>query len=226
MKGRPITNDEFKLFRSKTVEVVGETALESWLYIIDGLVESGLRISELMQVSWDQPDTIKPVWRDGKEPTLSFPAETQKNNKHQETPLLSGFEELLLKTPEEQRSGYIFNPISLRTKRGSEPKPGRPKAEWVGNVIGRIGKESGVVVVPANTRTGAPAKYISAHDLRRTCGQRLQDAGVPVEIISKVLRHGSSVTTRKHYIQGNVQNDAKMLKEIMGKRGTENEAEE
>lgn len=179
-----------------------------------------------MQVSWDQPDTIKPVWREGKEPTLLFPAEAQNNNKHQETSLLSGFEALLLKTPEEERSGYIFNPISLRTKRGSEPKPGRPKAEWVGNVIGRIGKKSGIVVVPANTRTGAPAKYVSAHDLRRTCGQRLQDAGVPIAIISNVLRHGSSATTKKHYIQGNVQNDAKMLKEIMGKTAVEDELDE
>jgi hypothetical protein len=39
-----------------------------------------------------------------------------------------------------------------------------------------------------------------------------------------VLRHGSSVTTRKHYIQGNVQNDAKMLREIMAK-GVEEESE-
>ena len=60
----------------------------------------------------------------------------------------------------------------------------------------------------------------------RTCGQRLQDAGVPIAIISNVLRHGSSATTKKHYIQGNVQNDAKMLKEIMGKTAVEDELDE
>lgn len=217
MKGRPVTDDEFKLFRSKTEEVVGEVALESWLLVVDGLVESGLRISELMQVSWDLPNTIKPVWLEGKEPTLSFPALTQKNDKDQETPLLAGFEKLLLQIPADVRTGYVFNPMSLRIKKDGEPSLARPRAEWIGNVIGRIGKKSGIIVMPANARTGAPEKYISAHDLRRTCGQRLQDAGVPIAIISNVLRHGSPVTTRKYYIQGNVQNDAKMLKEIMGK---------
>ena len=220
-KGRPISEEEFKLFRSKTEEVVGATALSSWLDVIDGLVESGLRISELMQVSWDLPETIIPIWQDGKEPTLFFPYSAQKNDKDQITPLLSGFEKVLQRTPKENRAGFIFNPISLRTKRGSEPTSDRPKAEWVGNVIGKIGKKSGIIVVPANSRTGAPAKYVSAHDLRRTCGQRLQDAGVPVAIISNVLRHGSSATTRKHYIQGNVQNDAKLLREVMDKKDGE-----
>ena len=127
MKGRPITDDEFKLFRSKVEEVVGERASPSWFDVIDGLVESGLRISELMQVSWDLPDTIKPVWQEGKQPTLSFPASAQKNDKDQSTPLMLGFEKVLLRTPEEERKGYVFNPMSLRTKRGGEPVFGAAK---------------------------------------------------------------------------------------------------
>ncbi|MEW5937842.1 MAG: site-specific integrase [Candidatus Thermoplasmatota archaeon] len=35
--------------------------------------------------------------------------------------------------------------------------------------------------------------------LRNTCGQHLKDRGVPIEAISKLLGHASTVTTEKHY---------------------------
>ena len=52
---------------------------------------------------------------------------------------LPSLESLLLETPEEQRFGWIFNPMSLQTKLGRRVRHQRPDAEWVGKVISRIG---------------------------------------------------------------------------------------
>jgi hypothetical protein len=73
----------------------------------------------------------------------------------------------------------VFNPISLQLKRGRDATDERPNAEWVGKIISRIGKKANVVVRPADPNTKRPAKYASAHDLRRSCGERLLDASVP-----------------------------------------------
>ena len=82
----------------------------------------------------------------------------------------------------------------------------------MGKVIARIGKKAGIVVESADERTGRPIKYATAHDLRRSCGERLRDAGVPPLVICCVMRHSSWETTRKHYAPGDIQKDAQVLK--------------
>lgn len=72
-------------------------------------------------------------------------------------------------------------------------------------------KEAKIEVESADARTGRLAKYASAHDLRRSCGERLRNVGVPPLVICRVMRHSSSETTRKHYAPGDVQKDAKVL---------------
>ena len=63
------------------------------------------------------------------------------------------------------------------------------------------------------TRTiGKDGEYASAHDLRRSCGERLREAGVPPLVICRVMRHSSWETTRKHYAPGDVQQDAEVLR--------------
>ncbi len=58
----------------------------------------------------------------------------------------------------EQRHGWVFNPESLQLKAGRKVRHQRPDAEWVGKVLGRIGKEAKIEVEPADERTGRPAK--------------------------------------------------------------------
>ncbi|MGQ9505089.1 MAG: tyrosine-type recombinase/integrase, partial [Thermogutta sp.] len=96
---------------------------------------------------------------------------------------------------------------------------GRPDAEWIGKVVSRIGKAAGIVVELADERTGRPTKYATAHDLRRSCGERLREAGVPPLVICRVMRHASWETTRKHYAPGNIQQDAEVLKAHLGTVG-------
>ncbi|MGQ9770245.1 MAG: tyrosine-type recombinase/integrase [Thermogutta sp.] len=219
MKGRPISENEFAEMLKATPKVVGSKAAESWQHVLQGLWESALRLDELMHMSWDLPNTIRPVWRVGQLPVLDIPAALQKNDTEESIPLLPWFEPLLLKTPPGKRTGWVFNPISLQLKFGRRVCHGRPDAEWIGKVVSRIGKAAGIVVELADERTGRPTKYATAHDLRRSCGERLREAGVPPLVICRVMRHASWETTRKHYAPGNIQQDAEVLKAHLGTVG-------
>ena len=213
MKGRPITNSEFERMLSKVSSVVGEIEALSWIHLLRGLWESALRLSEIMDVTWDRGDCIRPIWRHGEHPVLSIPASKQKNKKNQSIPLLPGFECLLLETPVAERKGYVFNPMPLSTKEGRSPN--RLSSEWVGKIITKIGKEAEVLVDDADETTGRKEKYASAHDLRRSCAQRLLDAQVEPILISRIMRHSSWDTTRKHYAPGNTQNEAYAIRRAL-----------
>jgi len=215
MKGRPLTEVEFEQMRKSVSEVVGDEGADSWKYVLRGLWESALRLNELMHVSWDIPGTIRPVWKNGVLPILDIPATMQKNDTEEEIPLLPWFEAVLLETPSEQRTGWVFKPMSLKLKLGRKVENLRPDADWVGKIISRIGKKAEVVVEQADERTGRPVKYASAHDLRRSCGERMRNAGVPPLVICRILRHASWETTRKHYAPGDVQQDAAVLKKLL-----------
>tara|TARA_R110002073_G_scaffold148228_3_gene301259 strand:- start:27082 stop:28338 length:1257 start_codon:yes stop_codon:yes gene_type:complete len=211
MKGRPITEDEFKLMLAAVPKVVGDDAADSWKRVLHGLWESALRIEELMNVAWDHEGAIVPQWTDGELPLLRIPAAMQKNDTDEDIPLLPGFEKLLLETPSDQRTGWAFEPVSLQLQYGGKPQYSRLESGWVGKVISKIGKEAKIEVAPEDKKTGLPAKFASAHDLRRACGQRLRNAGVPPLVICRVMRHSSWETTRRHYAPGDVQKDAETL---------------
>ena len=216
MKGRPLVGEEFERMLAATQSVVGPAAAESWRYLLHGLWESGLRLGELMSASWDDANMIRPDWPRCGEPVLEIPHAMQKSDTEESIPLLPGFEAVLLQTPENRRDGWVFDPVSLQTKIGRSSRHGRLDAEWVGKVISRIGKKAGVVVLPADPAKEAKAKFASAHDLRRSCAQRLDDAGVPEDDIMRVMRHRQRETLRRHYAPGTVQKSARRIREYLG----------
>ncbi len=108
MKGRPISENEFNEMLTKTSEVVGEEASESWQYLLRGLWSSALRLDELMHISWDQFVMIRPLWNAGKYPILEIPASMQKNNTEENIPLLPWFENILFETPKDERTGWVL----------------------------------------------------------------------------------------------------------------------
>ena len=158
---------------------------------------------------------IRPRWIDGKHPVLEIPAAMQKNDTEEDIPLLPAFEKLLLQIPESKRTGWVFEPLSLQLKLGRKVRHQRPDAEWVGKVISRIGEKAKIEVAPADERTGTKVKYASAHDLRRSCGERLRNSGVPPLVICRVMRHASWETTRRHYAPGDIQKDADVLHRVL-----------
>jgi integrase len=211
MKGRPVTAEEFKAMLLATAEVVGAQAAPSWRYLLRGLWESGLRLGVLLNVHWSNGEYIVPSWPRGDLPILSIPKAMQKNDTEEAIPLLPGFERLLLRTPAYNRGGWAFNPLSLQTKVGRKIRHARVSAEWVGKVISEIGEKAGVVVQPAAGDN--PAKFASAHDMRRSCADRLVAAGVPEREVAAIMRHASVETTRRHYAPGNVQRTASVIRE-------------
>jgi integrase len=209
MKGRPITTEEFERMLEATPKVVGTEAAASWQHTLLGLWESGLRLGELLSVSWDDPAVIMPRWGEAY-PVLSLPADMQKNDTEESIPLLPGFESVLLETPEHDRSGWIFAPESLQASYGRPATATRLETKWVGKIITRIGKRAGVVVQPP--KNGKPPKYASAHDLRRSCADRLIASGVPEREVQRVMRHASGETTRRYYAPGTVQRSAAIIR--------------
>ena len=191
--------------------VVGESAAGSWQYLLRGLWESGLRLGELLDVHWTDPQYLVPNWGTGMYPVLSIPHERQKNATEESIPLLPGFEAVLQETPSENRSGFVFEPESLQTKAGRKPGDERLRVEWIDKVVTRIGEKAGVVVVPE--KNDKPAKFASAHDLRRSCADRLVEAGVSERDVASVMRHASVETTRRHYAPGTVQRSAATIRD-------------
>ncbi len=210
MKGRALTRKEVRAMLKAVGAVVGKEAGPSWRYLLRAILHSGLRLEEIMSLHWSDERYITPQWPRRQEPVLVVPAAMQKNDTEESIPLLPSFDRLLTITPKVQRFGWVVNPMSLQTKLGRGVRHQRPDAEWVGKVISRIGKAAGIVVEPA--KGSRKEKFASSHDLRRTCAERLVSAGVPEREVSRVLRHASTETTRKHYAPGTVQESAVIIR--------------
>ena len=210
MKGRPITAGEFERLLAVTPQVVGQGSAESWTFTLRVLWESGFRIGDVMDFSWDDDRHIHPVWpeQQAQHPTLVVPS-TQKNGMHQEIPMLPDLRELLLSVPEQDRRGWVVNPqpveyqLQLSGNRRSSSRVSRSverlTKEHVSRVIAKIGKEADVVVRQADERKKNRVKYASAHDLRRGCALRLINAGISSETLMVVMRHADFATTQKFY---------------------------
>jgi hypothetical protein len=66
-------------------------------------------------------------------------------------------------------------------------------------VIAQIGEEAKVVVRQPDKEAGRRIKYASAHDLRRSCAERLINLGVSAKTLMVIMRHKDFATTRKIY---------------------------
>lgn len=74
----------------------------------------------------------------------------------------------------------------------------------MGVVISDIGEAAGVVVdARAKTKSGQP-KYASAHDLRRTFGDRWSARVMPPQLM-RMMRHAEIQTTLRYYVGRNAE---------------------
>jgi integrase len=191
-KGRPLLGEEIDRFRDAVRREVGKDAAPSWLRLVDGLLASGLRLSELMSLHWTDESEIHPirvscVW------VLRLPSDRHKGTRHEDRPVWPAFAEILDAVSESERIGYIFDPLSLNIRHGRRSRTGRVSAAWVGKILARAGQKEGIVV---DHQSG---KRAGAHDLRRTMAQGLSDSGVPLVRVAKILGHRSTDTTENYY---------------------------
>lgn len=143
MKGRPITTEEFERMLEVTPAVVGASSADSWRFALRILWESGFRVGDLMDFSWDDEGHIHPVWtaRKGQHPTIIVPS-TQKNGRHQEIPMLPGLEALLQSVPESQRRGWIVRPLPVEYGADDAGDRFRPTIEDLESLTGRFSNRS------------------------------------------------------------------------------------
>lgn len=203
MKGRPITTEEFERMLAKVTEVVGEPATAAWKFYLRGLWLSGLRLAESLELYWDRQDKLC-IDTSGKRPMMRIPAALEKGNQDRLLPLSPEFAELLLATMESERRGRVFKLVSR------EGKPREFQGDWVGRIVSAIGEAAGVKVNTTNKGTETVVKYASAHDLRRSFGERWAPRVMP-HVLKELMRHESIETTLKYYVGRNAQTTADVL---------------
>lgn len=199
MKGRPVTGEEFERMLSKVPEVVPPHAVESWRHLLRGLWWSGLRRGEAMKLSWDR-DGLS-VEMSGKYPMLRIPAEAEKGHKDRLLPIAPEFCEMLMATPDVERTGWVFEPVPTRKKSS------RLSADAVGRTISAIGQAASVKV---DTDSKGKIKYASAHDLRRSFGERWAARVMP-PVLMQLMRHEKIETTLKFYVGRNAEVTSEVL---------------
>ncbi|MEC8554655.1 MAG: site-specific integrase [Planctomycetota bacterium] len=198
---RRILGEKAILDRERRQQELAEAATPSWRHYLQGLWLSGLRLEESMELTWDDHSRLC-IDLSGEHPMLSIPAELEKGHRDRLLPLAPEFAEFLLATPQADRTGYVFNPMSRR-----KYAP-RLKAHRVGEVVAAFGEAAGVKV--HHDQKSGSVKYASAHDLRRSFGERWANRIMPIDLMI-LMRHESMDTTLRFYVGRNAQNTAKTL---------------
>lgn len=189
MKGRPITLEEFE-------RMLDACEYASLRYLLNGLWLSGLRIGEALALTWDQwADGIRILVEDGNV-YLLIDAEDQKNRETELYPVVDEFAAFLLKTPQDDRQGFVFNvcgPKGIVSRR----------VDTVSDWIVKIGEAAGVKVDIKKKRVDGRLQdvvsWASAHDLRRSFGNRWAQVFPPM-VLRDLMRHASVETTEKFYV--------------------------
>ena len=166
-KGRPLTDEEFAGMLKAAARRYGGGELER---IMQGLWHSGLRLGEILALSWDPLEPWHAERHAGRW-FLRIPSE-QKNKQTDLLPATPGLEALL--TPA-HRSGPLF--------------PSSVNVATVGRRIADCGAH--VCVTAGRTAT--------AHDLRRSFAMRWAEAGLAESELATLMRHRHVQTTRQYY---------------------------
>lgn len=190
-KGRPITLAEMKMLIRATRDVTG-VRWRSWSRLLRGLWLSGLRLGEAVQLRW-----IPGNWPHISGEWLVIPAAFDKSHKDRVIPLPYDLVQWLERTPDEQRTGKVFEPLG---------EYGKPCQFFrVSQVVSQIGKAAGVITDPATGRTA------TAHDLRRAFAQRWAAKLTTIDL-QRLMRHESIETTRNYYLDEDVKALSERLK--------------
>jgi integrase len=202
MKGRPITGEEFERMLATVPLVVGEKTAPEWRRYLRGLWVSGLRLTESLELYWDREDKLHPILpKPGKGlPVLRVLAELEKGHADRILPIAPEFAMLLVETPERERTGPVFTLPKRKFKNVGAC------AEWAGRIVSKIGRKAGVIV---RTDPSDPKrrKYASAHDLRRSFGDRWAPRVMPA-VLKELMRHESIETTLRYYVGTNAERTA------------------
>ena len=186
MRGRSITGEEFDRMIERASRVVGETAAKSWVFLLNLLWESGFRIAEVLNFSWDNETKIHPRWntRHPENSTLVFPS-TQKNRKTEEIPMLPGLRKLLESVPEESRVGRVvkLEPIEY-TIPAKKPNAFIPNADDLTRLI--VDYSNSAIANACGVSDRTVGVWLKKLGLARRDRIRHYGEGVPAEVVSQL----------------------------------------
>ncbi len=194
-----LTATEFRRLLEHVDEIVGKEAAPSWRHFIDGLWLSGLRIGESLELFWDDDSKLRVVYVDG-DTLLRIPADLEKGHKDRLLALAPDFVAFLERTPPEERVGRVFKLKALKVH-GE-----RLTTDRVTRIVSAIGKAAGIVV------DNAKMKYASAHDLRRSFGERWALLLTPV-VLKELMRHESIQTTMRYYVGEDAKRTSRVVRD-------------
>src|SRR5581483_2515199 len=103
--------------------------------------------------------------------------------------------------------------VGVQVKSGNSPE-GRPTLDQLRGVMT---KRLALLSIRGPGDGTEAEKYASAHDLGRSCAQRLLDHGVPEKIATSVMRHADAATTRRYHAPGDVQADSLRLRTLLAR---------
>ena len=182
-RSRPVTGEEFERILGAVPKVRPKDHAQ-WEWFLAGLWESGLRLAELAQLSWDPVAPICFETR-GRYPFIRFAAAAEKAHTDRLQPVTPEFWALVDRAPAHGRNGRVF---PLRDRRGRQYG-----VDWIGRVISQIGRRAGV-----QTDLGQ-AKCATSHDIgRRALTTRLESRLTEAEV-AEWMRHQDVETTRRYY---------------------------
>jgi integrase len=210
MKGRPVTGEELWKLLKATRKVVGAKVARHYRRLLIGLWWSGLRLGEALALRWDGLSAGLVVDMTGRRPMLRIDAAAEKGNRDRLLPLAPEFCRLLARVPADKRRGKVFSVLQSKTGR---PLP----VDEVSRVICEIGRRAGVKVrskvkskidpATGERRPVDVVKFASAHDLRRSFGERWAERVLP-KVLMELMRHESIQTTMRFYVGQNAQRTA------------------
>ena len=204
MRGRAVTLEEFERMLEVVPAVVENAAAESWIFYLLGLWTSGLRLSESLNLRWDEAPGRIIVDFSHKRPMLRIPAEAEKGNQDRLLPITPDFAALLESVPETERREKVFKLLDAdgTTFHGQR---------WdVGKIVSAIGEKAGVVVDERTKDGETTRKFASAHDLRRAFAVRWASRVMPT-VLRELMRHASITTTLTYYVGQNAEATADAL---------------
>ena len=111
------------------------------------------------------------------------------------------FANLLAAVPVADRTGPVFKLPGLKHQRDCR------LPAWVGSTLRRIGKSANVVV---HRYPNGQVKFASAHDLRRSFGDRWSLRVMP-RVLKELMRHRRIETTMRYYVRRNAEQTADEL---------------
>lgn len=208
MRGRPLTTEEFERMLRAVPKVVGRERAPTWRRVMLAMWTIGIRRGEILSLSWDDDTLIQIRGIERQSPQVFFPAHCHKARRDMLLPLLPDAVEWLRKGAKSQRKGLVFAELRGKRKRVRT-------ADGVGRIVSAIGEKAKVIT--GRDPEGLP-QYATAHDLRRSLGNRLAALpGVSTAAITMLMRHKSYETTLAHYTDLRVDQISAMLSAAMEK---------